>query len=197
MFKSGDSHAVWTWLWTWKYFKWALNYLHDFYTESWSDWSFWQCFCLQKTLCTVITLWRCYANLKFTADAILFREIQCKKMDILMFWQLFWCKFSWYKVKYARKTITHVCFIALTLAGLLRRWLSTQPVGLVFKQLPPDLPNVNAWKKTCVIPIIQPKQCLQLTKSQKVYYSPFIFTVIQEVTWLNVPVYDIKLVNPF
>ena len=29
MFKLGDSHAVWTWIWTWKYLKWALHYLHD------------------------------------------------------------------------------------------------------------------------------------------------------------------------
>ena len=53
----------------------------------------------------------------FTADAILIREIQCKKSDILMFLQRFQCKFGWNKVKYARITITHVCFIALTLAG--------------------------------------------------------------------------------
>ena len=29
MFKSGDSRAVWTWVCTWKYLKWALHYLHD------------------------------------------------------------------------------------------------------------------------------------------------------------------------
>ena len=29
------------------------------------------------------------------------------------------CKLDWNKVKYARITITHVCFIALTLAGSL------------------------------------------------------------------------------
>ena len=28
-----------------------------------------------------MTLWRCYDVRKYTADAILFREIQCKKMD--------------------------------------------------------------------------------------------------------------------
>ena len=32
-----------------------------------------------------MTLWRRYDVLKYTADAILFREIQCKKMDSLMF----------------------------------------------------------------------------------------------------------------
>ena len=32
-----------------------------------------------------MTLWRRYDIRKYTADAILFREIQCKKMDKLMF----------------------------------------------------------------------------------------------------------------
>ena len=35
-----------------------------------------------------------------------------------------------------RITITHVCFIASTLAGSLGRCLYTRPIGLVFKQLP-------------------------------------------------------------
>ena len=35
---------------------------------------------------------------KITADAILFREIQCKKTDISMFWQSFQCDFGWNKV---------------------------------------------------------------------------------------------------
>ena len=60
-------------------------------------------------------------------------DIQCKKS-----------KFGWNKVKYARLTVTHVCFIALTLAGSLGRCLSTRPVGLLFKQLPQNPANVNA-----------------------------------------------------
>ena len=56
---------------------------------------------------------------KYTADAILFREIQCEKMDNLMFKHRFQCELDWNKVKYARITIAHVCFIALTLAGSL------------------------------------------------------------------------------
>ena len=56
---------------------------------------------------------------KYTADAILFREIHCKKMDNLCFSSVFQCELGWNKVKYARITITHVCFIALTLAGSL------------------------------------------------------------------------------
>ena len=102
-----------------------------------------------KTLRTVMTLWRRYDVRKYTADAILFRETQCKKIDNLMFQQRFQCEFGWNKVKYARITITHVCFIALTLAGSLGRCLNTRPIGLVFKQHPRDPANVNAWKNMC------------------------------------------------
>ena len=41
-----------------------------------------------KTLRTAM-MCRPYVVGKFTADAILFREIQCKKRDISMFWQRF------------------------------------------------------------------------------------------------------------
>ena len=47
-------------------------------------------------------------------------------------------------VKYARITIAHVCFIALTLAGSLGRCLITRPIGLVFKQHSLDPANVDA-----------------------------------------------------
>ena len=57
---------------------------------------------------------------KYTADAILFREIQCRKMDNLMFKLCFQCELGWNKVDYARIMITHVCLIALALAGSLR-----------------------------------------------------------------------------
>ena len=106
-------------------------------------------FLFAKTLRTVMTLWRRYDVRKYTADAILFREIQCKKMINLMFQQRFQCELGWNKVNYARITITHVCFIALTLAGSLGRCLNTRPIGLVFKQHPPDPANVNAWKNMC------------------------------------------------
>ena len=58
---------------------------------------------------------------------------QCKERDILMFKQPFQCEFGWNKVKYARITIKHACFIALTLAR-----------SLGFKFHPLDPPNVNA-----------------------------------------------------
>ena len=40
---------------------------------------------VRKTLHTVMTFWRRYDIRKYTADVILFKEIQCKKMDNLMF----------------------------------------------------------------------------------------------------------------
>ena len=80
------------------------------------------------------------------ADAILSRVIPCKKMDNLMFLQRFQCELGWNKVKNARITITHVCFIALTLDGSLGRCLNTRPIGLVFKQHPRNPANVNALK---------------------------------------------------
>ena len=67
-------------------------------------------------------------------------------------------------VKYARITITHVCFIALTLARSLGRCLSTRPICLVFKQHSAYQPRVQTpssgpgncycMKKICVIPIL-------------------------------------------
>ena len=66
-----------------------------------------------------MTLWLDTDVRKFDTDAILFREIQRKKMDISMFKLHFQCGLGKSQVKYARKMITHVCFIAFTLAGSL------------------------------------------------------------------------------
>ena len=79
-------------------------------------------------------------------DMILFGENQCKKNGILRYivLVLFWWAFAWNQVKYARIMITHVCFIALTLAGSLGRCLNNRPNYLVFKQLPWNPANVNA-----------------------------------------------------
>ena len=90
-----------------------------------------------------LTLWRCNDVQIFDADIILFKEIQGKKMDILMFKRRFQCGLGLNQVKYVRIAITHVNFIALTLARSLRRCLNTPPNGLVFKH-PRDPANVNA-----------------------------------------------------
>ena len=47
-----------------------------------------------------------------------------------MFKQRFQSELGWDKVKYARITITHVFFIALTLAGSFGRCLNTWPISL-------------------------------------------------------------------
>ena len=73
--------------------------------------------------------------------------------SVIMFVCLLVCLICWFvgwiQVKYARIMITHVCFIALTLAVSLGRCLTTQPDGLMFKQLPQDPANLNACKNMC------------------------------------------------
>ena len=76
-----------------------------------------------------MTLWRLYDVRNFTADASLFKEIQCKKMDNLMFEQRFQCELGWNKVKYAIITITHVCFIALLEHSAFRPRVQTSSLG--------------------------------------------------------------------
>ena len=48
-------------------------------------------FLFAKTLRASMTLWRRYDVRKFDTDAILFREILCKKSDIVMFKRRFRC----------------------------------------------------------------------------------------------------------
>ena len=47
-------------------------------------------------------------------------------------------------VSYTRTMIINGYSIAITFAGSFGRYLKTRPSGLVFKQLPRDLENVNA-----------------------------------------------------
>ena len=156
MFNSGDSRAVWSWVWTLKYLKWALHYLHDAINRtSWGpDWSFRRCFCSRKRC---IRLWRCDDDMTLESTQptpFCLKKTSVKKMDNLMFLQRFQCKSDWNKVKYARITITHICFIALTLAGSLERCLTTRPIDLVFKQHPLTWQMLKH-KRTCVIPIME------------------------------------------
>ena len=106
-----------------------------------------------KTLYASITLWQRNDVLKFDADAILFREILRKTRDILILKRCFQTSLGRNQVKCASTAIIHVCFLALTIAGSLRRCLNTRHNGLMFKQHPRAQVSVNAWK-TCVIPII-------------------------------------------
>ena len=62
----------------------------SYYTESIADQThdFADAF-VWETLRKAMTFWRRFDFRKFTADATLFREIQCKKMDFLMFNSVF------------------------------------------------------------------------------------------------------------
>ena len=64
-----------------------------------------------KLLHASMAFWQCNGVQKFDPTAILVRETQSKKRDILMLMRRFQCGLGWNKVKYARITITHVCFI--------------------------------------------------------------------------------------
>ena len=107
-----------------------------------------RCFCSRQRCAR---LWR-YDVRKYTADAILLGEIQCKKMDNLMFEQRFQCELGWNKVKHARITITHVCFIALTLAGSLG-WCCTLGLSASCSNSTLGTRQMLMHEKTCVIPI--------------------------------------------
>ena len=102
----------------------------------------------EKTL-HAYSIWRCGDVMTFeslTLTPFCFEQSRIRK-GYLMFKRRIQSGLCWNQVKHARITITHVCFIALTLAGSLRQCLNTQPNGQVFKQLLRDPANVHAWKK--------------------------------------------------
>ena len=82
-----------------------------------------------KMLRVSMMLWRPHDVQKFDADAILVTEILRKKRYILMIYRHFQCGLGLNQVKYARITITHACFISLTLAGSHGQCLNTQSNG--------------------------------------------------------------------
>ena len=148
---------------------WALICLHELYRKElrpWAlDWSFRRCFCLRKHC---VCLWCCGDNMTLTPFCL---KKSCLRRGYFNVWATFSVRFrlklgkirknnnhtclrrcglGWNQVKYARIMITHVCFIALRLAGSLGRCLNTRPNDLVSKQLPWD---ILMHEKTCVIPI--------------------------------------------
>ena len=117
-----------------------------------------------------MTLWRRNDVRKFTLTPFCFKKSSVRKG---MFKRRFQRGLCWNLVKYARITITLVCFIALTLAGSLGRCLNTRPNGFVFKQLPRDPANVNAWKNMCA-----PYTGLQIFGKRHDFYNNVAY-------WLN------------
>ena len=69
------------------------------------DWSFPQCFCSQECCAC---LWRCGNVMTFDADAILFREIQCKKRNIFNVLAMFSDRFKLKSGKICRNS-DHTC----------------------------------------------------------------------------------------
>ena len=162
---------------TWNSLNWALICMHCVTLESVAAVTehFADAFVRENVARVYMTFLRRNDVRKFDTDAILFREIKCKKMDIFkMFKRRFQRGLCWNQVKYARITITHVCFIALTLAGSLGRCLNTRPNGLVFKQLPRDR-QMLMHEKTCVIPILFHKNAYRTLLTGK---NPCIYQAI-------------------
>ena len=134
---------------TWQYLLQALNCLHDITQESVAALTdhFSDAF-VCKMLHTAMILCRNY-DIQVWHWCHFVWWIQVEENGYFMFMRHFQCDFGWNQVKYARITITHVCFIAWTLFVALRRCLNTQPSGIVFKQLPRDPASVNARKNMC------------------------------------------------
>ena len=81
-----------------------------------------------------------------------------RKSTIECFSSFFQCELSWNKVKYARITITHVCFIALTLAGSLG-WCWTLGLSASCSNNILGTRQMLMHEKTCVIPIVVYRFC--------------------------------------
>ena len=95
-----------------------------------------------------MTLWRRNDVRKLSLTPFFFEKLE--KGD-LMFKRRFQRGLCWNQVKYARITITHFCFTALTLAGYLWRSFNTRPRVETASSGPG---KCKGMKTTCVIPII-------------------------------------------
>ena len=90
--------------------------------------------------------WRHCKQQSELAAMLVCRNIWRVYMEFIWSFVDFSSQFAVGIVSYARTTIIHGYFIAITFAGSLGRYLNTRPSGLVFKQLPRDPANVDAWK---------------------------------------------------
>ena len=91
----------------------TITKLSDFISlnaQSGIDWSFRWSFLFAKTLRVVLKLvWR-HDVRKFDADAILYGDTRCKKMDTSMFKRCFQRDFGWNQVKICKNTSTFFIF---------------------------------------------------------------------------------------
>ena len=67
-------------------------------------------------------------------------------MELISSFGAFLSQFAVGIVSYVRTRIIRGFFITMTFAWSLGRYFNTRPSGFVFKQLPRDPANVNAWK---------------------------------------------------
>ena len=147
MLKSWDSRAVWRWV--------NLTMSPDLFAwhcmgkRSFPDWSLrLSCMCYD----VVTTLWR--SNVFVRRKPVIKRRYF---KVLAAFSVALWLESG----KYARITITHVClFPCINTCGFLGRCLNTWHYSPMFKQLPRDPLNVNAWK-TCVVPIYTIYACIR------------------------------------
>ena len=86
----------------------------------------------------------CFDDRKFNADAILFGENQCKKKWRFKFYAVISVCFCLKSGKMCQNNYHTCLFHFISTCWVPQEMLNTLPDGLVFKQLPWDLANVNA-----------------------------------------------------
>ena len=89
-------------------------------------------------------LWR-HGVRRFDADAILYGDTRCKKMDILMFKQCFQCDLNWNQVKICKNTSTFFIFtiVLQIFPGFFSRARSTAGEGGTGKYQPWYQPRIS------------------------------------------------------
>ena len=90
--------------------------------------------------------WRHCKQHSELAAMLVCRRVWRVYIEFIWSFGLFSSQFAVGIVSYARTTIIHIYFIAITFAGSLGRYLNTRPSGLVFKQLSRDPANIKPWK---------------------------------------------------
>ena len=140
------SCAVWKWVLIWQYLKRALICLHGITWEIVAARNDQYVYVfVRENVARILTLWRCYDVRSLTLAPFCLEKTSVAKMAV--FSVGFWLEAG----KKLCKNNNHTCLFHCikTLAGSLRRCLNTRPHSLVFKQLPREPANVNAWKNMC------------------------------------------------
>ena len=147
MFKSWGLRAVWTWVLIWQYLKWALICLSDITRKV-----------LLPGLSTTSTFlfettlhgWRHDAMIEsLTLTPFCLEKSSVRKKKHFKFSAVISVCFCLKSCKLCQNN-DHTClFHYINTCRVHREMFNTRPDGLVFKHLPWDLANVNAWKNMC------------------------------------------------